>query len=132
MSDVRPPIHVIRLHAAWRRTERNGQVILAERSSVSLPDAAPVDPSATIVSYQRKFNLPTGLEETSRVQLASDLLQVAVLVQFNGLPLDIAARSPAIDITARLQKHNQITIDLPAAAMDAAQSSTAQLHILSS
>ena len=53
--------HLIRFRAAWIRT------IGSESARVDLPDAA--DQGVSVVTYTRSFNAPTGVSESTPIQI---------------------------------------------------------------
>lgn len=131
MSDSQQPIHVIRLHAAWHRTERDHDIVLSQRASLTLPDTTPVDPASTSLTYVRRFNSPTGLDASSRVQFSCAMVAVAYFVEFNGVRFDVRPSS-LIDLTERLGKHNEIVICVPVGEREIIRGASAQLLITSS
>ncbi len=67
------------------------------------------------VVYQRKFNRPTGLTDSSRVWLKiSGWSGSLAEVQINGQRLTAGARPWRADVTAAIGLHNQLEIRLAA------------------
>ena len=132
IDDAAGPGHVIRLHAAWQRSERSDEPVISRQASLSLPDTLPVTPSTTHLVYVRKFHAPTGLDASQRVRFESELLRAASSAALNGDALDLSSHPAAIDITERLKGHNEIALCLPVDALDIARAATARLAITAS
>ncbi len=123
------PIHVIRLHAAWKRIELDESGVVLGEQSLSLPDTISLAPTTSHLVYRRNFNMPAGLNSSNRVYLDAQLLTVAVQVTLNEKLIELTNRSATLEVTTLLQPHNRIEIKVPASAMAIARVSTASLRI---
>ncbi|MGV3484157.1 MAG: hypothetical protein ACO1RT_07055, partial [Planctomycetaceae bacterium] len=88
--------------------------------------------STTKLVYVRKFHAPSGIGPSQRVRFESELLRAASSVELNGAAIDLSDQPTAIDITDRLQGHNELTVCLPVDALNIAQAATARLVITAS
>jgi hypothetical protein len=125
--------HRIRLHAAWKRAASDSiddsSPVLADAVPVSLPDDSLADCPDRFVTYSRRFNRPSGLEETTAVWLVSDLLGLAGEVRLNGVPLVLLADAERVEIRADLLPHNELRITVARDQFVAASRATAHLEI---
>ena len=131
MGDAQKPSHVIRIHAAWQRTELYKDLTPIQSCVVSFPDLLPIDPATSFLAYVRKFNSPTGLNDDDRIDLDCSMLVGANFITINGhsiAPVD----SPTIDISGLLKRHNELMIQLAVSRIDLARSATARLLIVTS
>lgn len=103
-------MHTIRLRRPWQRT-RDGEAV---PTRVDVPDVdEPLDlPDPwNSVTYTRDFNRPTGLDDNSRVQLRIQSWTGSVkAILLNDELLEIGNPPFEIEITERVQRHNQILI----------------------
>ena len=86
-----PYPHVIRLRDPWRRQEHEG-----------------------FIRHARRFNCPTGLDESERVWIVVESTAGSAVVRLNGQEVGRLAGGAAgeFDVTALLCPHNEIQIDL--------------------
>lgn len=103
--------------------------VLADAVPVSLPDDSLADCPDLFVTYSRRFNRPSGLEETTAVWLVSDLLGLAGEVRLNGVPLVLLADAERVEIRADLLPHNELRITVARDQFAAASRATAHLEI---
>ncbi len=76
-------------------------------------ESAKHDRAPSSVTYARSFNRPTGLEDNSRVHLRIESWTGSLqAVLFNVEPLEISDPPLEVDISERIQPHNQIRICL--------------------
>lgn len=71
------------------------------------------------VRFRRRFHAPTGLGPEDRVCLICDGLTGTGTVTMNSEQLGPAQQNEPIEITARLQRFNELLIDLAVTAPDA-------------
>lgn len=136
--------HRIRLHAAWKRAAGGSaddfQAGLGEARAptpsgdaasvpVSLPDDSLAGCPDRFVTYSRRFNRPSGLEETTAVWLVSDLLGLADEVRLNGVLVVPAADAERVEIRANLLPHNELRITVARDQFLAASRASAHLEI---
>jgi len=122
-------IHTIRLHAAWKRMDECDHASPDNQErSVSLPDASLADCAASMATYQRRFNRPTGLNDSVSVHLHSSLLSLATAIKLNGESLG-APFDPFIDLSTRLEAHNLIEIVIAKPQFKHAATASARIEI---
>jgi hypothetical protein len=122
-------IHTIRLHAAWKRMDECGSpTSIPEQCSVSLPDTSLLGCEAPTVTYQRRFNRPSGLSETATVHLHCGLLPLATEIRFNG-ELQAVPSAPLIDLSNSLKPHNVIEMVIEKSRFGPAATASAKLEI---
>ncbi|TVP99056.1 MAG: hypothetical protein EA381_10845 [Planctomycetaceae bacterium] len=136
--------HRIRLHAAWKRAACDSADDVkaavgdtcdpalsgdAATESVSLPDGSLADCSDRFVTYSRRFNRPSGLEESTAVWLVSGLLGLADDVRLNGVPLAPSADAERVEIRTHLLPHNELRVKVARDQFAAASRATAYLEI---
>lgn len=100
----------------------------SEQHSVSLPDGSLASCGASTVTYQRRFNRPTGLSESMVVQLHSELLILGTVIRFNGESLPVP-RDPFIDLSDHLKPHNWIEIVIARPQFQLAATASAKIEI---
>jgi hypothetical protein len=111
-------MHTIRLHGPWQKR-------IDDQSSlrVHVPELDSDHPADELapqtVSYQRRFNLPTGLEPDNRVLLTvSGWIGRLQSLRLNEQPLPADQGLLEVDITRWLRPHNRLELVL---ASDAGQ-----------
>ena len=116
--------HTIRLRGPWRMTVAAPGADASERS-LTIDAAAPHETPGFAARLrhstrlQRRFQRPTGLEPTTRVELHVASLPADVTVVLNGEPLGRLAGSPgSFDISQRLEFTNQLELVLAALPED--------------
>ena len=133
-------MHRIRLRYPWTKQPKSTDEFepdTIEPQSVQVPEpASDVQASSTgEFVYSRKFNRPTGLDNTSRLSLSVSAWEGKLLsVTLNQSPLDItsaeANHSLTITIDHDLPSHNEIEIVLVGEDQTAARlSGEVQLEI---
>jgi hypothetical protein len=124
--------HKIRLHAAWKRIDRaveSGEEFGAnDTTTVSLPDATLGSLVVHHVTFQRRFNRPTGLSDSDTVVLQCGLLTVAQEIVFNGVSIPIPTE-PTLDISSHLLPHNELRVIIAADQFQVASQASAALEI---
>ena len=131
MRNAPKPSHVIRIHAAWQRTELCKNLTPIQSCVVSFPDLLPIDPATAFLAYVRKFNSPTGLNDDARIELDCSMLAGAHSITINGHSV-ASVDSPIIDISGLLKRHNELMIQLAVSRIDLARRTTARLLIVTS
>ncbi len=121
--------HIIRLHAAWKRTEMPRLGSLSNVKTISLPDTSPLRADTYELIYVRKFNSPSGLQSSCRVELECELLTIATSVLLNGSAIPSPLKSLLIDITTMIQPHNELVIHIGIADINLVRIATARLLI---
>ena len=110
-KDVNEP-HRIRLAGPWLRTVVGGGP--AESKKVTMPCRVNEDLGSDfygVVEYQRSFNCPTGLDDTTTVRLSFVELRGVASVTLNGVALDgVASSSDVFDVTNYLDRQNDLRI----------------------
>jgi len=71
------------------------------------------------VRFRRRFHAPTGLGPNDRVCLVCDGLSGTGTITVNSKPVGPAQQHEPIEITARLQRFNELLIELTVTAPDA-------------
>ncbi len=132
--------HIIRLRGPWQYQPLARTIRMADGSSQNesgnLPPPGrakmPADWGESLgadfrgrVLYTRTFNRPTGLDEGQRVDLVVEQVDAFGVVSLNGQPLGevgLSDTAPRFDITALLQPHNElrIEVELPRLTADSA------------
>ena len=105
-------MHVIRLRRPWHKSIQEGAAPV--RIDVPELDVQHSLHDESTFSYRRSFNLPSGLQASSRVYLRVDgwegYLDSATL---NGSALEVGrATKLNADITSLLESHNEIELRL--------------------
>ncbi len=122
--------HIIRLHAAWKRTEVSRHGSLSNGKTISLPDTSPLQADTKELIYVRKFNSPSGLSSACRVELECELLTIAMSIALNGSTIASPLKFSIVDILAMIQPHNELVIHIAASKLDLARTATARLIIV--
>lgn len=113
--------HIIRIRGPWQRT-----VLVASAGLEELPETATVKmPSSWVddlgpafegtIRYQRHFNKPTGIDDSTPIQIAFDKLVGTAVIQLNGKPLGRLAwpeTAHAYDVRGKLEPRNLIDVEL--------------------
>lgn len=103
-------MHEIRLRTPWQRCREDG----SDCARVDVPETGhpPVaDPG--VFCYSRSFNLPSGLQPSSRVYLRIDRWEGRLeAVTVNGVALNVEHSNCNADITKLLRPHNEIALRL--------------------
>ena len=121
--------HVIRLHAAWTRHTPDDASAASSGLKVDLPDASLAGLSTPKVLYRRRFHRPTGLTPTSRVYFRCGLIPLAVRIGWNQSPWTPPAGESLVEVTTRLQAHNEVELEIASDSFSAAAQATAELEI---
>lgn len=112
-------MHIIRLRRPWEKSRDGGSQWI--RIDVPEMDEGDVGDDATVL-FRRRFNLPSGLQPSSRVRLRVDgWLGHLESITVNDSPLDADSARIDADITDVLQAHNQILVRLRGTTIDPAR-----------
>jgi len=125
-------LHAIRIHAAWERMEFRGGSASGPPIKVTLPDESEFDSATDFVVYSRKFNFPSGLNGTQRVELECSLLGVASEATLNEEPISLSVGKTRFDITSALRPHNYLRLTIPVHAATNTDLAIARLMIFES
>ena len=109
-------MHTIRLHGPWeKRIDDHSSVRVRVPEFDSDQPADEIGPQT--VSYQRRFNLPTGLEPDDRILLAvSGWIGRLVSLRLNEQPLPADQPPLEVEIARLLRPHNRLELVLAADA----------------
>jgi hypothetical protein len=130
MTIPKQATHVIRLHAAWERKDVSDDGEVSGVLRVTLPDSLPIAATTRRVTYERKFNAPSGLSDNDAVYIESALLDVAETITLNGAPLVGQVSQGMVLATPSLQRFNHLVIGLSASHTDVIREATARLLIM--
>lgn len=114
-------MHIIRLRRPWQKGIQNGAA--PARIDVPETDLAQHQYEELTFYYRRSFNLPSGLQPSSRVYVRVDGWEGRLdSAAINGFPLDVG-RCDKIDadITNWLASHNEIELRLTSSPGQAAR-----------
>ena len=110
-------MHTIRLRKPWKRISLGDDT----ESRVDVPDLTPVSPSGDAVGliYERRFNLPTGLETNSRVRITVSRWR-GVLQNITVNDREVSAEASGtwdppgldLDVSSLLRPHNTLRLML--------------------
>jgi hypothetical protein len=124
--------HTIRLHAAWKRIDHaadsNDELGTGSVKTVSLPDLSLNDVSVKQVTFQRRFNRPTGLSDSDKVAIHCGLLTAAAEIAFNDVAISVPTQ-PMLDISRLLMPHNELRVLIAAEQFQVASRASAALEI---
>lgn len=102
--------HRIRLKKPWTRRDGTGETT----RGVDVPDSSEdrdAKPESR-VTYCRRFNRPTGIEPTDRLELEiGEVIGTMIAVRLNGLILK-ADQNVRPDITEHVSDHNELEIEI--------------------
>ena len=113
-------MHTIRLRRPWTKhfvDSDEGAVGEATVQRVDVPEQGPADRNHEVTlrsfRYQRNFNRPTGLSETTKVYLRVTTWEGALVsLRVNEEPCHVQGDSIEVDITDRLGPSNQLELIL--------------------
>ena len=107
-------MHVIRLRGPWQKGAGPDTVpVRIDVPEVEVVHESSQSPQDRTYDYRRNFNLPSGLQESSRVFLRVDGWQGRIeSAELNGTPLDVSDGNINVDITSFLEPQNQIRLRL--------------------
>ena len=95
-----------------------------------MPEQGEQQSEATTYLFRRGFNLPSGLQPSSRVLLRVDGWEGRLeSITVNGSPLETGSATIDTDITELLRPHNEILVCLSDAAAPARMSGEVTLAI---
>jgi len=115
-SDLREAMttHTIRLRRPWEKTQVGSDVVI--RVDVPETRADETDNESTYL-YSRRFNIPTGLDGSSRVRLRiSGWSGRLDSISLNGHALQPDQQSVNVDVTKLLNSQNRIDVQLSGTA----------------
>lgn len=108
-------MHIIRLRRPWHKIAQDSS--LPSRIDVPETNVADNQHEERTFSYRRSFNLPSGLQPSSRVYLCVDGWEGHLdSVALNGSALEVTCSTKlSADITNLLESHNEIELRLTSA-----------------
>jgi hypothetical protein len=103
-------MHKIRLRRPWEKARIGNDAPIR----VDVPEAeAPSEPAGNEYQYVRRFNLPTGLDDRSRVRLRIEAWTGDLnAFELNEVTLPIGPPPIDLDVTRHLMRHNKIELRL--------------------